>query len=78
MLENKGKDIFVREINALHDKPAAVRFKILDKLTPQELYYLIVLSEDEIYTSSYLGVYDRIFQRMKVPRGDSLVMSGTW
>jgi hypothetical protein len=74
MLENKGKDVFVREINALHDKPASVRFKILDQLTPAELYYLIVLSEDEIYTSSYLGVYDRIFQRMQVPRGDSLIL----
>lgn len=74
MLENKGKDIFVREINALHDKPAATRFKILSPLTPEELYYLIVMSEDEIYTSSYLGVYDRIFQRMAIPRGDSLVM----
>jgi hypothetical protein len=74
MLENKGKDVFVREINALHDKPASIRFKILDLLTPAELYYLVVLSEDEIYTSSYLGVYDRIFQRMPVPRGDSLIM----
>jgi hypothetical protein len=74
MLEAKGKDIFVREINALHDKPASVRFKILDSLSPAELYYLVVLSEDEIYTSSYLGVYDRIFQRMPVPRGDSLII----
>jgi len=74
MLQNKGKDVFVREINALHDKPASVRFKILDPLTPAELYYLVVLSEDEIYTSSYLGVYDRIFQRMTVPRGDSLII----
>jgi hypothetical protein len=74
MLEAKGKDIFVREINALHDKPASVRFKILDSLSPAELYYLVVLSEDEIYTSSYLGVYDRIFQRMHVPRGDSLII----
>ncbi len=74
MLQAKGKDVFVREINALHDKPANIRFKILDPLTPAELYYLVVLSEDEIYTSSYLGVYDRIFQRMSVPRGDSLIM----
>jgi len=74
MLQRKGKDVFVREINALHDKPASIRFKILDPLTPAELYYLVVLSEDEIYTSSYLGVYDRIFQRMPVPRGDSLVI----
>ena len=74
MLQSKGKDVFVREINALHDKPASIRFKILDSLTPAELYYLVVLSEDEIYTSSYLGVYDRIFQRMPVPRGDSLII----
>ena len=75
MLEKKGKQVFVSEINALHtvDNPA-IRFRILDPLTPEELYYLIVLSEDEIYTSSYLGVYDRIFQRMKAPRGDSLLM----
>ncbi len=74
MLASKGKDVFVREINALHDKPASIRFKILDPLTPAELYYLVVLSEDEIYTSSYLGVYERIFQRMNVPRGDSLII----
>jgi hypothetical protein len=75
MLENKGKDIFVREINALHTATnPAIRFKILEPLSPEELYYLIVLSEDEIYTSSYLGVYDRIFQRMKNARGDSLIM----
>lgn len=75
MLEKKGKEVFVREINALHTvEVPAIRFKILDPLTPTELYYLIVLSEDEIYTSSYLGVYDRIFQRMKSPKGDSLIM----
>jgi hypothetical protein len=76
MLANKAKDVFVREINGLHTvSNPAIRFKILDPLTPEELYYLIVLSEDEIYTSSYLGVYERIFQRMKNPRGDSLIMT---
>ncbi len=75
MLQKKGKQVFVSEINALHTvENPALRFKILDPLTPQELYYLIVLSEDEIYTSSYLGVYDRIFQRMQAPYGDSLLM----
>jgi hypothetical protein len=76
MLEKKSKQVFVNEINALHtvDNPA-IRFKILDPLTPEELYYIIVLSEDEIYTSSYLGVYDRIFQRMRQPFGDSLLMA---
>src|SRR6185437_3593203 len=67
---------FVTEINALHTvENPAIRFKILDPLTPEELYYIIVLSEDEIYTSSYLGVYDRIFQRMRQPYGDSLLLA---
>src|SRR5258708_28358445 len=74
-LEKKGKQVFVGEINGIHSvENPAIRFKILDPLTPEELYYLVVLSEDEIYTSSYLGVYDRIFQRMKAPYGDSLLM----
>jgi len=75
MLSNKAIEVFVNEINGLHDQPDAVRFKCLEPLTPQELYYLCVVSEDVIYTSSYLGVYRRIFEKMKNPRGDSLILS---
>ena len=76
MMSTKAKQYFIREINALHAvEDERIRFKRLDGLTPQELYYLIVLGEDEIYTSSYLNVYKRIFQRMSTPRGDSLLMS---
>jgi len=75
MMASKARDVFVNEINGLHDQPDAIRFKCLEPLTPQELYYLCVVSEDVIYTSSYLGVYKRIFEKMKNPRGDSLVMS---
>lgn len=75
MMANKAKDVFVSEINGLHDQPDAVRFKCLEPLTAQELYYLCVVSEDVIYTSSYLGVYKRIFEKMKIPRGDNLIMS---
>lgn len=76
MMSSKARGYFIGEINRLHDvNNEAIRFKVLDPLTPQELYYLCVLGEDEIYTSSYLGVFKRIFQRMKTPRGDSLLMS---
>lgn len=77
MMASKAKQYFVREINALHDvNDPRVRFRRLDGLTPQELYYISVLSEDELYTSSYVsGVYPRIFERMANPRGDSLLMS---
>ena len=76
MMASKAKDVFVREINGLHTQEnPVIRFKCLEPLTAQELYYLCVVSEDEIYTSSYLGVFKRIFERMKSPRGDSLIMS---
>ncbi len=67
---------FINEINGLHESPDAVRFKILENLTPEELYYLAVMQEEVIYTSSYVrGVYPRIWQRMKEPRGDSLLVN---
>lgn len=76
MMARKAKEYFINEINALHSVDnEAIRFKRLDGLTAEELYYLAVLSEDQIYTSSFVkGVYPRIFQRMANPRGDSLLM----
>lgn len=75
-LQQKAIEVFINEINALHEEKDEVRFKILDQLTAQELYYLAVLGETEIYTSSYTrGVYPKIFQKMKFPRADSLLMS---
>lgn len=72
----KAKQYFIREINGLHHiANESIRYKRLQGLSPQDLYYLIVLGEDELYTSSYLYVYKKIFQEMKVPRGDSLFMS---
>lgn len=74
-LAQKARDVFINEINGLHELPDPVRFKKLEQLSPEELYYLATLGEEEIYTSSYTrGVYPMIFQKMKVPRGDSLLM----
>lgn len=74
-LRSKAVELFINEINALHDESNEhIRFKKLEQLGPEELYYLAVMGEEEIYTSSFVvGVYPRIFQRMKVPRADSLL-----
>ncbi len=73
-LRGKAVDVYIDEINALHDeKSEIVRFKKIDNLNPAELYYLCVLGEEEIYTSSYLGVYKRIFERMLVKRSDAIL-----
>lgn len=74
-LRSKAVELFINEINALHDvSNEQVRFRKLEHLGPEELYYLAVMGEEEIYTSSFVvGVYPRIFQRMRVPRADSLL-----
>ncbi len=75
-LKFKAVDMYINEINALHEQnDLNIRFKKLDLLTPEELYYLAVLGEDQIYTSSFVsGVYPRIIQRMRNPATDTLLM----
>ncbi len=74
-LRQKAKDVFIRTINGLHEEPDAVRFRILQQLSAQELYYLAVTTEDEIYTSSFVkGVYPAAMNKIG-NRGDSLLLS---
>jgi hypothetical protein len=74
-LKKKANDVFIRTINGLHEEPDAVRFRILQPLNAQELYYLAVAGEDEIYTSSYVkGVYPAAMNKIG-NRGDSLLLS---
>ncbi len=74
-LKAKAIEGFINEINSLHgEKSDIVRFKKLEGLSPIELYYLAVVGEEEMYTSSFVtGVYPRIFSRMAIPRSDSLL-----
>jgi hypothetical protein len=77
MLQRKALQHFITPINELHEvNNPAIRFKAIDPLSPQELYYMMVLGENDIFTSSYKNSFDRMMQRLGPnPRGDSLLMS---
>lgn len=75
MLERKATDAFVNVMNDLHDSPDPVRMRISDPLTSQEIYYLIVTTEEVIYTSTYTKLYDRMMTRFSGRRSDSLLMT---
>jgi hypothetical protein len=75
MLERKATDAFVNVMNELHDSPDPVRMRVSDALTSQEIYYLIVTTEEVIYTSTYTKLYDRMMTRFPGRRSDSLLMS---
>ncbi len=65
-LKSRVMELYVNDINGLHQTEAAnIRFKKLENLAPQELYYIAVLGADELYTSSFVaGVYPLIIKKL--------------
>jgi hypothetical protein len=54
----------VRKVNLLHDeKDERIRFASVAKFNSLELYTAMVYSRDEIFTSSFLGMFKRMMQR---------------
>jgi hypothetical protein len=75
MLQTKARNVFINEINGLHESPDPVRFRKLNQLNAQELYYLVIEGERDMYTSSYTrGIYPMMMQKI-ANRGDSLLVS---
>lgn len=73
-LKEKSLQHFVNPINELHERPEAVRMKAVEKLGPEELYYMMIMGENDIYTSSYRHSFRRMIQRLGYkPRTDSLL-----
>jgi hypothetical protein len=61
---------YVNTMNELHNASDAVRFKCVDGLSANELYYVMTYGSDELYTSSFLGCYKRLMTRIKPLSGD--------
>ena len=76
MLQRKAIEHFITPINALHDeKNLNIRMKAIDPLSPIDIYYMMVMGENDIYTSSYKHSFERMVQRMgDKPRSDYLLM----
>lgn len=75
MISKKAAEIFINEINALHDELDEVRFKVLLPLSAEEMYYIIITGEDVLYTSSYTGVYARMMGKsINNEGGDALLV----
>lgn len=77
MLQKKANQHFITPINELHEQNnLAIRMKAIDPLSAQDLYYVIVMGENDIYTSSYKHSFNRLLQKIgTTPRGDELLLS---
>ena len=72
-LEYRALRDYVRIMDELHDKPEAVRFKCIEALSPESIYYIIVYGQEEIYTSSFTGAFKRMMEKMKPLAGDEFL-----
>jgi hypothetical protein len=71
-LRQKSLAFYVNPVNELHDSPEAVRFNAVKGLRPEDLYYVITTAGEELYTSSYLGLYKRLKAHFTNGNADSI------
>ncbi len=71
-LKEKSFSFYVNQVNELHSAADAVRFASIKGLRPEDIYYIITSCGDELYTSSYLGLYKRLMENFKTQSADSL------
>lgn len=64
---------YVREMNDLHEEAGPVRFKCINGMPPEVLYFIMVYGQDEIYTSSFVGTFNRMMERMDKMSGYDLL-----
>ncbi|MEO6405689.1 MAG: hypothetical protein ABIY51_15910 [Ferruginibacter sp.] len=77
MLKSKAIEHFITPINELHNQNnLAIRMRAIDPLSPEDLYFMMVMGENDIYTSSFKHSFNRMMQRLgNNARTDSLLMN---
>jgi len=71
-IKDKSISFYVNQVNELHSSAAEIRFAAVNDLRVEDLYYIITSCEEELYTSSYLGLYRRLMEHFTTPAVDSL------
>ena len=65
---------YTNVINSLHEEPKEkARYFVLEDLRPQDLYFILIGGENELYTSSYLYTYKKLMSNFTNGNYDSLL-----
>ncbi len=71
-IKEKSLSFYVSPINDQHNAAEVVRFSPVKGLRAEDLYYIITSCGEELYTSSYLGLYKRLMEHFPEQSADSL------
>lgn len=72
-LKQYALQFYVDPMNVYHEESNSVRFSGLGNMRPQDLYYILVMGDDVMYTSSYLFTYEKLMSTFKKTGSDSLL-----
>jgi hypothetical protein len=64
---------FVRIANQLHESSNATRFRCMADFDAEDLYFMMIGSQDEIYTSSFIWMFERMMDKMKPLDGEAFL-----
>ena len=71
-IKEKALYFYVNRVNELHSSNDVIRFASVRNLRLEDIYYIITSCEQELYTSSYLGLYKRLMKNFRVQTADSI------
>lgn len=71
-IKEKALSFYVNQINQLHGSEDNIRYASVKNMRMEDYYYIITSCEDELYTSSYLGLYKKLMEHFSTPSADSL------
>jgi hypothetical protein len=71
-IKQKALSFYVKQINDLHTAADAARFASVKDLRAEDIYYIMTSCGEDLYTSSYLGLYKRLMDRLKDQPADSI------
>jgi len=71
-IKRNALSFYVNQINDLHSCADDIRFASAKDLRKEDIYYIITSCEEDLYTSSYLGLYKRLMAQFNTPSVDSL------
>ena len=71
-IKEKSISFYVNGINELHGSPDEIRFASVRNLRMEDLYYIMTSCEEELYTSSYLGLYRRLMAPFRISSVESI------
>lgn len=64
---------YIRKANELHNESASIRFAAMKNFRAEDLYFAMLSGVEEIYTSSFIWMFEQMMERMQPKKGNEFL-----